>query len=427
MRVLFFEPFHTGHHFAYFARMLPGFLDLPVELILATTPEATRSEEFARSLGPFADRLNVQACCTPPPRGKPIRNGWHRLNDLDRSITTLRPDHVAVLYSDGLWQVAAARDWIGRRPWSRDVLVEGWHFRGAFGERSRRSPKDFVERRLFRRLLKSDLFARLHLHHEILYEYARQLQQARDPHSTGPLAQGNAPTDTPRRTEVVLTADPLVLFDPVEKRKARERLGLPVEGRIVSLNGMISAWKGAVLLLAAFRKRAELLGAASERLLLAGPHDEQVQAQLSQPPFDAWRREGRIVSLNRFLSEEEMFLASAASDLVTAPYAHHPERSSVMLWASAAGRPVLGVDGGCIAHVIGAEGLGWTCHVHDDRAFAEGIQSALSHDWSESDAARVRRYAQFHSVENYQRISADLVRRRCQSGRPSHGSVQPVS
>lgn len=427
MRALFFEPFHTGHHFAYFARMLPGFLDLPVEVILATTPEAARSPEFTRSLGPYAGRLRVETCCSVPPRGKRIRNGWHRLRDLERSIAALRPNHVAVLYADGLWQVATTRDWMGRRPWSPDLVVEGWHFRGAFAEPGRRGLKDVAERRLFRRLLASGLFARLHMHHEILYEHARRWQQARDRRGKGQHASGDASADGSGGTEVVLTADPLVLFDLVEKRAARERLGLPVDGQIVSLNGMISAWKGALLLLAAYRRRVEQIGVNSERLLLAGPHDEQVQAQLSQPPFDAWRREGRILSLDRFMSEEEMFLASAASDLVTAPYANHPGRSSVMLWASAAGRPVLGVDRGCIAHVIGAEGLGWTCCVHDDGAFAEAMELALHHEWSESDAARVRRYAEFHSVENYQRISSDLLRRRLQRERPSSGSVKLVS
>jgi len=51
MRLLFFEPNQSGHHYAYLARMLPGFLDLPVEVVLATTAVGAVSDEFWRTLG----------------------------------------------------------------------------------------------------------------------------------------------------------------------------------------------------------------------------------------------------------------------------------------------------------------------------------------------------------------------------------------
>jgi glycosyltransferase involved in cell wall biosynthesis len=393
MRVLFYEPFHTGHHLAYLARMLPGFFGLQAEWILATTPEAVKSPEFERTMRPFAGQLRIETICTTAPR-KPVQNARHRLAELKQAIERLRPHHVALMYADHVWQVAAMQSLVGRAPWPRDLCVEGWIYYGRFAEASRRGARDVVYRRLFRRLLTAGLFARVHLDHEILYEFARRHPGA-------------------SRTEVVLAPNPVVLFPPLEKCDARRRLGLPPEGRIISLSGMISQWKGGVLLLDAFAHYIQSGRAgATDRLVLAGPHDDAVRQFLQTEGSQDWMRQGRILSLDRYLSEEEMFLVASASDLVTAPYPNHQGRSSIILWAAAAERPSLGVNQGCIAHVIQTEKLGWTTPVGDDSEFAEAIASALSRTWSPSDAQRVRRYAQFHSVENYQRVSSELLRRR---------------
>jgi glycosyltransferase involved in cell wall biosynthesis len=393
MRVLFYEPFHTGHHLAYLARMLPGFFGLPAEFILATTPEAVKSSEFERTIRPFAGQLRIETICTTAPR-KPVQNARHRLAELKQAIDRLQPDHVAVMYADHIWQVAAMQSLVGRTPWPRDLWVEGWIYYGRFAEAFRRGARDVVYRRLFRRLLASGLFARVHLDHEILYDFARQ-------------HQGSA------RTEIVLAPNPIVLFPPLDKCEARRRLGLPPSGRIVSLSGMISQWKGAVLLHDAFAEYFESGRAGhTERLLLAGPHDAAVRQVLQAERSQDWLRQGRILSLDRYLSEEEMFLVASASDLVTAPYPNHQGRSSIILWAAAAGRPSLGVNQGCIAHVIQTEKLGWTSPVGDACAFAAAMESALAHEWTVADAQRVRRYAEFHSAQNYQRVSSAVLRRR---------------
>ncbi len=130
MRVLFFEPDFTGHHFAYLGRMLPGFVDLPIEILLATTPQAHASAEFAKLLGPFGHRLQVVPCLTKTPR-HPVLSGRHRLRELATSICELKPDHVAVCYADGLWEQASLRTRLGRRPWPRELVVEGWICRNA--------------------------------------------------------------------------------------------------------------------------------------------------------------------------------------------------------------------------------------------------------------------------------------------------------
>ncbi|MCI0435902.1 MAG: hypothetical protein L0271_20000, partial [Gemmatimonadetes bacterium] len=316
---MFYAPQHTGHHFAFLARMLPGFLDLPMEIVVATTPQALESTEYSRTLAPLAGSLRLVTCCTTVPR-KPLRNARHRLRELIHAIRTVQPDHVAVCYADGLWEQALLQTMLGRRPWPRELVVEGWIYRGRFGDPGDRRLRSRVRRRLFVRLLKSGLFRRLHIDHELLYEFGV------------PRAHG-----TP--TELVLTPNPIVLGPELSKADARRELGIATEGKCISLSGVIARFKGAHLLLEAYRIYRMQTGELSARLLLAGPHDPDLRAMLDESPYREWLAEGWIVSLDRFLNEREMFVSAAASDLVTAPYFRHQGRSSIILWAAAAGRP----------------------------------------------------------------------------------------
>ena len=232
MRILFFQPNYTGHHFAYLARMLPGFFDLPVEITVATTNEALESQEFSRTLDPLAERMELVACCTPPPV-HPVANARHRLHDLVRAIGAVRPDHVMVCYADGIWDQAALAALVGRRPWRRELVVEGWIYRGRFGDPADRRFKSAVRRWLFKRLLRQGLFRRLHLDHELLYEFGI------------PRAAG-----TP--TELVLAPNPIVVGAETSMENARRELGIAVDGQWISLSGVIARFKGAHLLLEAY-------------------------------------------------------------------------------------------------------------------------------------------------------------------------------
>lgn len=392
MRVLFYEPAHTGHHFAYLARMLGGFLDLPVEITVATTPCALGSAEFAQTLAPLAEKLTFVTTCTAPPSG-PVKIARHRLRELVESIQAVRPDHVAVCYVDGIWDQACLATLMGRRPWPRELVVEGWLYRGRFGDRTDHRWKSIVRRALFRRLLRQGLFRKLHLDHEILYDFA------------SPLSVG-----TP--TELVLTPNPIVIREPVSREEARRRLGLQTAGQWISLSGVIARFKGAHLLIDAFQQCRRQRPEQPLHLLMAGPQEEQIREMLKEEPYRTLVAEGSIVALDRFVDEEEMFLAAAAADLVLAPYPNHDGRSSIILWAAAAGRPSLGTDDGCIGHVIQRERLGRTCSVSNTAQLADAIVAALGMPWTDADAQRARQYAEFHRVENYQRIASQLVRER---------------
>lgn len=395
MRILFFSPGHRGHYLAYLGRMLPAFLELPVEIVVATTPEAVQSIEYSKSLKAFEDDLEIVTCCTEGPSISILEPGC-RLRELTQAIRLTKPDHVAVCMVDGIWDRAYVATLLGRRPWPRELTVEGWLYRARFGDRNDRRLRSGLRRWMFPRLLRSGLFRKLHLDHELLYDFAV------------PLAAG-----TP--TEVVLTPNPIALFPPMSKEDARRRLDLPTGGRWLSLSGMIAQYKGAHLLLDAYRRYRNANSDSNVRLLLAGPHKEPIHKMLCEEPYQQWIADGSIVSIDRFLDEEEMYAAAAAADVVMAPYPRHHGRSSIILWAAAAGRPSLGAEDSNIGHVIRQQQLGRTCNVQDTSVLAEAIAAMLETPWDEVDAHRVRSYAEFHRIENYQRTASALVRQRLET------------
>lgn len=396
MRVLFYQPNHQGHHFAYLGRMLPGFVDLPIEIVIATTPEARRSPEFASSLGPFSDRIEVVECCTPAPR-PPLANSRHRLNELKGAIAIIEPDHLAVNYADGLWDVAILETMMGRRPWPRSLTVEGWIYRGRFADPANRDWKSWLRQQMFVRLLRSGLFRAIHLHHELLFEFA-------------------ASKSIGTSTSVVLAPDPIVIHELMDGAEARNRLGISIQGprdeKWIGVAGVIARFKGAPQLLEAYRVRCELGDLPATRLLLAGPHDDDAQNKLQEPFFREAVEQGRICSIDRFLTEDEMYLAAAACDVVVAPYPRHQNRSSIILWAAAAGRPCLATEESCVGYVINKERLGETCNVLDTSGMANAITRVLTAPWTPEDVRRVREYASFHRMENYQAISSKVTRDR---------------
>ena len=310
-----------------------------------------------------------------------------------------------------MWDAAYAWIRLGRRPWPRDLVVEGWIYRGRFADPSDKRWKSRLRRLMFADLLQKGLFRKLHLHHELLYEFA------------APIA-----INTP--TSVVLAPDPIVIGDPITPADARQKLGLADGGsphrKWIGVPGMIAEFKGAHLLLDAYRIRSQRGDQPEVNLMLAGPHDDKIRAMLRQPPYRNAVAEGKIVSVDRFLSEDEMYWAAAACDLMVASYPRHQNRSSVILWAAAAGRPCLGTEESCVGHVIRKERLGGVCDVRDTTALANSISEMLSAPWTEDDAARVRSYANFHRMENYQAISSKLVRSRLQSAGAAVAADQEV-
>lgn len=389
-KVLFYEPDANGHHFPYLARMLPGFFGQGYELLLATTPEALSSEQFQRFLAPLESHFQTVEA-QPKIKSSSFRIAKQRVADIRRLHKTHTPDHTFVAYADGLWQIMAFQALLGRSRPTGPGTLEGIVYRGGFTYPTATSFTQKVKRFLFRRLCSKGIFDRLLLDDEYLYDFAKTLK-------------GRS------KTRLELAVNPVTFFS-IDGDAARQRLGLTSSNQIISLSGMIDPRKGADRLIEAFTHVATQ-GLTDAVLLLAGPHSDAIKDILSEPLVKPLCEANRIISLDQLLDEQDMYSVAAASDLVTAPYPNHMGRSSILLWAAAAGRPVLGVDRGCIARIIEQEQLGWTCDVHDQQAFRDAMVTALQSPWAEEDQQRAVTYSSWHSIDHYRTLNSAFVRQR---------------
>jgi glycosyltransferase involved in cell wall biosynthesis len=392
MHILFYEPTHTGHHYAYLARMLPGFLSLPVRVTIAISQEGLDSKEFEKTLAPLKELVTVHVGCTPASGGV-FKKSLHKVRELADLVKNLSPDHVYVMYGDGIWQILTGLSLIGVRPLPKTPPFEAWVYRGDFASPRRDSWKSKARRILFRVFLRSGIFTKINIDHELLYEMTCEIKSK-------------------KRTECSLTPNPVWVGDRMSMTEARKAMGLPEGGRLVVSSGMIDSRKGMDLLIAAFEAHLRLHLQSEDRLLLAGPHAAEIVEMISNQPYRELVESHRILSINRFIDEKEMYLCAAAGNLTVAPYPDHSGRSSIILWAAVAGRPSLGTDWGCIGHVIRNQNLGMTCDVLNLDEFVESIGRALAMEWSEADQVRVRNYGATHSMENYQKAATELLRFR---------------
>jgi glycosyltransferase involved in cell wall biosynthesis len=399
MKVLFYASNHRGHYFSYLAKAMPAFLECGVQVSLAASPEAFVSPEFDRCLQPFGDQIQQVKIERLP--SSPLRNAFQRARQLRRIVREQQPDHLWVLYADGLWQIVTLLGKLGYRVFPAGLTTEAWMYRGKFTYPGNRSPGALLRRGLFRQALRRDDFTKLHLDDELLFEFASRV--------------------TSRRVKTVLTPNPVESYEPVSTTEARRKMSLPDKGYYIGITGMISGFKGVPQLLDAF---TELMSGERIRadtfLLLAGPQHPEIRMLLTRSPYAELVEKGKLISIDRFLGQREMFLATSACDLIAAVYPSHSGRSSIILWAAAAGRPVLGSAKGCIGYVVEKQRLGSTVDPTDHVALCRAVATAINQPYSDDMRANARRYAQTHSLERYRETATRLVRERLGQAAPNH-------
>jgi glycosyltransferase involved in cell wall biosynthesis len=191
--------------------------------------------------------------------------------------------------------------------------------------------------------------------------------------------------------------------DPVERIAwsdrviARKRLGIPEDGRYIACVGALDRRKGVDLLIRAF---ARARCAPTDRLLLVGPQEASIAALLGGE-YAPLVGKGRIVFIDRFVTQHEFETAVLASDVICTAYPEHVGSASIVIVGAAAGKFVLGSDSGWIGTTIRRFGLGGVCRVTNLDEFASAIESSfsLAQEFVLGEAGR--RFVQFHSPENF--------------------------
>lgn len=390
MRVVFYEPQHTGHHFAYLAHAIPAVADLGCDTWLLTTKAAASSGEFQRHLGPHADRMTVDFVSGEYRSGKSALAARRRLADLARAVRRVEPDHLYVAYGDGLVQVAGLAGLAGFIPWSANTATEVVLLRGGYKYRERNLAAR-LRARISPHLIRHGPWDRIH---HLNPDDLQVLQ--------------NLGGEFGQRCR--LMPDPVEGPPATTKAEARRALGIPEDGRYIGCAGMVDRRKGIDLLIAAFQAARGRLR-ADDRLLLAGPMAPEIRTLVEREAAHAVPMD-QLVVVDRVLAPAEINLAVVAMDVVCTPYPLHLHSASIVIRAAAAERPVLASAIGWMERTVRRFQLGNTCCVLDGGAFSDGVVAALeaSAEYVPTEAAR--RFAAFHRAPNFVAHWTSRIRER---------------
>jgi glycosyltransferase involved in cell wall biosynthesis len=384
VHVLIVEPFHPGHRLNIAGLLLDAVLRLGgVRVTFATTPDAAASTQFETWVRPRLTPAVTIDTSIPNRFRQDVKsdyfNAW--LAATERVIKSSAVDHVILPAGDGVVAMTALRKFRSPRAY-RQAEWETMLFRGRFAYVPPATLKEKLSTWLGLAALRTSPMRVIHHMDPLIGEAILR----RYPQMNGTLD---------------IVPDPV---DPIEaeltKVEARRKLGLREDGRIVGCAGSIDTRKGLDLLIFAFlRGLREGKLRADDRLLLVGKHDSLLP---KSDEITEATRTGHIVSIDRFVSDEEMSNGLSAMDLVATPYPSHIGSASIAIRAAAQRRPVLANTFGWLGAIVPRFHLGTTCDVTDADIFAASLVRAMdeSAEYVQDDVAR--QFVRYCSVENFQ-------------------------
>jgi len=397
MRVLVFEPQYVGHNLAYVRHLTSQLLDLGCEVHLLTSRQAVESEEYALHLGTLLPHLHVTASdaystrqASAGVRVNGPRAALALLGSLHRGLCEIDPQHVYIPFGNPVSHWCgfpnSASRWLRQRGVETElVLLFGKY---AYPHADLRSK---IKERLALAILARGPWTRIHhiVPHavEVMMQYGKRLSRI-----------------------VSLLPDPVEPAPRMDRPQARKVLKLPEEGRIASLVGLIERRKGVRELLEAFQSALPRLQ-SNDRLLLAGKATEEVRHLLSGK-YAGLCESGRVVSIDRHLSDEELWAACLASNVICTPYPNHLYSASIVIRAAKIGIPVLANAIGWMEQTIQRFSLGATCDTTNPDVFAAQFASSLESSAAYRPNAMARRFVDFHTTENFALRLTDRVAQR---------------
>lgn len=389
MRVLIYEPNQVGHRYSHVRLLIQAFAELPAEVHFFTSPAGARSTEYQMQIAPLEGRFRLETRSgLSAGAGNYARACAAEVLSLARAGAA---DHIVIPYADGITQIAGARRLAGLYRLPDDVEVESLMFRGALAYEQATGFGQQVRNIAWLAATAAAPWSVLHHADPII----RDAIQRRAGHLFG------------LRQRLRLMPDPVAAPLQLDPRAARRRLGIADDGRIIGSAGWLDGRKGIDRLVHAFAAAGL---SATDRLLLVGHQEPEIRAAVAAYPELV--RRGRIVSLDRYVSDEEFAAGVAAMDVVCTPYPRHIGSVSIVIHAAAQGRPVLAADYGWLRAVVGPFGLGKTCDVQRPGELELQIARALDDAASFRLGEAGRRFVEFHSTENFAACWTARIRQR---------------
>jgi glycosyltransferase involved in cell wall biosynthesis len=375
LRVLIIEQMYDGGHYLNYVRhLVQAFAPLGCDIVIAVPKPAPESPQFKTYLSPHQSQFRLEFI---PSRDyatstwKMIRTDARVFRELIRRV---KPDAVYFPTADGVAQsLALSRLALRRSGLSRvhcEALLLG--LPAAYG--MSRRPQF-----LTRMALHAMPFDVVHYIDPVAFDWVLSK------------VGGKAG----RRARFI--ADPVEALLLPTRSKARAMLGLSEHKKLIMSVGMQDHRKGVDYLISAC---ARWQPAEPASIVLAGPLSPQIR-HLVTSEYRRLVDDGRLIVLDRYLSNQEINACCAASDLIAAPYRPHPQSSSIVLHAAAAGKMVLAANNGWLAYMVPKFSLGRLCDPEDPELLAETLDRALNEAEGYKLSAAAKRLLEFHRSENF--------------------------
>jgi hypothetical protein len=347
-------------------------LEIGCNVSIATRADARESEEYRVHLKALEPHFRFVS--GPPGLPSSLRNGWLLGTDFINTIREVQPDRVYIPFSDYFTQSAALRCLVTGRRRFAGPPVEGHLNRGTYAYPSE-SLRDFVRSAVSRRLVLRCPWQITHLLDPWMYD----------------ALQGR-----PTKTEFRIIPEPVEPLPQLSREEARRALNIPVDGRYIAMIGGLRPAKGLEGLLASF-SRAKL--AADDRVLLVGKMDDAIR-QLIHQQYDYLVREGRVVTIDRYVTDFELDCGFVAADIVAVTHERLIGSSGTLVRAAHAGRMLITTDYGWAGWATRMFELGTTAHVADVGALSSAIETAFPASSNYRRSERGDRFCQFHTLAN---------------------------
>jgi glycosyltransferase involved in cell wall biosynthesis len=392
MRVLLLEQWHGGHYANYLKCLIPELASLSRQLVIAVTgemrqwleahcaPQALANVDFAPDLPKVSPRLSVS-------------DRYAAARNLMSCIADVKPEFTLLPSAD-----AQSMGLAGMRLFRMNLTkqlgpIEGTLHYG-YGY-SAQALRERLKEAAYTSICRHVPYDSINFVNFAYYDYA--------------LAQRLVP---PSRVRFV--GDPVPQHPRIGKQAARQLLGLEATGRYVGLLGSLDRRKAIPELLAAFRMAR--LG-STDRLLLAG-RLHPAYAELIRDEYVDLVESGRIVVLDRFLSDRDLEHGYEALDLATVVYYNFPGLASLALKAVAAGTPIIAHDFGWLRAAIRCFEIGVATDIFEPVTFAAALREALDRSSIYTPSEAIGRLLEFHTERNFVTHMVSGLRRAMRESEP---------
>ncbi len=163
----------------------------------------------------------------------------------------------------------------------------------------------------------------------------------------------------------------------ISKDAARQTIKIPQNAVLILVYGAISLRKGLDALLNTVATQEAL---SNIHILLAGIQEPETESLLKSCKLNQLLLAGRLHQMNKFVSEEEEYLAFKASDIVWLGYREHYTMSGVIIQAGRMGLPVISCKEGVIGWLTKKHNLGIVIDELNEKYISKSVQKLIVND-----------------------------------------------